>query len=155
MISDSHTVLFLCTGNYYRSRFAEYYFNELVRTSKWHALSRGLAVEWGSANVGPMARTALDELNLRGVLVREPIPYPTRLSGWELEMACHIVAVDEDEHRPLVSARYPGWEEVIEYWHVKDVQQVAPEIAIPELASLVEKLAVNLTGITLPGRQFP
>ena len=40
-------ILFLCTGNYYRSRFAEVLFNHLARESgvKAHAASRGLRVE--------------------------------------------------------------------------------------------------------------
>ena len=41
-------VLFICTGNYYRSRFAEEWFNFLVRQERalhWVADSRGLALE--------------------------------------------------------------------------------------------------------------
>ena len=39
-------VLFVCTGNYYRSRFAEAVFNHLAaaRGLPWRAVSRGLAV---------------------------------------------------------------------------------------------------------------
>jgi protein-tyrosine phosphatase len=51
------TVLFLRTGNYYRSRFAEELFNhEAERASlPWIAQSRGLALERGANNVGPIA----------------------------------------------------------------------------------------------------
>ncbi len=51
------TVLFLCTGNYYRSRFAEVLINFVAGRMglPWRALSRGLAVERGVNNVGPMA----------------------------------------------------------------------------------------------------
>ena len=54
------TVLFLCTGNYYRSRFAEIVFNSLAREAglAWRAESRGLAVERGAGNVGPLSAHA-------------------------------------------------------------------------------------------------
>ena len=40
-------VLFICTGNYYRSRFAEILFNALAREAHlhWIAESRGIAPE--------------------------------------------------------------------------------------------------------------
>ena len=55
------TVLFLCTGNYYRSRFAEELFNDSARRAglDWTATSRGLALELGPVErrpaVGPLA----------------------------------------------------------------------------------------------------
>ena len=50
------TVLFLCTGNYYRSRFAEVLFNSVAGKMglAWQASSRGLALERGVNNVGPI-----------------------------------------------------------------------------------------------------
>ena len=41
------TVLFLCTGNYYRSRFAGHVFNDRARKGgiAWLADSRGLALD--------------------------------------------------------------------------------------------------------------
>src|SRR6266446_4485609 len=50
-----HTVLFLCTGNFYRSRFAEIYFNWLAPREKllWRADSRGLALD--PTNFGPLS----------------------------------------------------------------------------------------------------
>ena len=51
------TILFLCTGNYYRSRLAEVLFNSVAGKMglPWQASSRGLALERGVNNVGPMA----------------------------------------------------------------------------------------------------
>ena len=43
------TVLFLCSANYYRSRFAEHFFN-------WHAENSGL--RWKAISKGPGWREA-------------------------------------------------------------------------------------------------
>jgi protein-tyrosine phosphatase len=55
------TVLFLCTGNYYRSRYAEILFNSVAgrMSLPWKASSRGLALERGVNNVGPIAASAV------------------------------------------------------------------------------------------------
>src|SRR3954462_15992860 len=58
------SILFLCTGNYYRSRFAEILFNSVAGKMglPWQASSRGLALERGVNNVGPMAVSAVTAL---------------------------------------------------------------------------------------------
>ncbi len=62
------TVLFLCTGNHCRSRFAEVLFISVAGRmgQPWRA-SRGLALERGVNNVGPMAVEAVQALVARGL----------------------------------------------------------------------------------------
>ena len=68
----NQTVLFLCTGNYYRSRFAEELFNHKAAASGigWKAQSRALAIERGVHNVGPLSPFALHGLTAREVFGR-------------------------------------------------------------------------------------
>ena len=48
-------VVFICTGNFYRSRFCEYLFNALAKKHglRWRATSRGLRAKT-AANEGPI-----------------------------------------------------------------------------------------------------
>src|SRR5262245_32985736 len=124
-------VLFLCTGNYFRSRFAEVLFNSVAGKMglPWRATSRGLALERGVGNVGPMAASAIRALAALGVCAgadctRSPAP----VTADDLGAADRIVALKDDEHRPLLVERFPPWADKVEYWHVHDRPEVLPEI---------------------------
>jgi protein-tyrosine-phosphatase len=117
------SILFLCTGNYYRSRFAEVLFNNLAekRGLPWKAFSRGLALERGIHNVGPMAREALDRLQRLGVCLGADCErMPQTLTRDDLEMASRIIALKRAEHLPLLQERFPPWHDKVEYWHIED-----------------------------------
>ena len=140
----SATVLFLCTGNYYRSRFAEYYFRHLTRQRglNWLADSRGLALH--PANTGFMSLYTKRECEKRGVCCL-PDRFPLTVTQGDLESAAHVVAVKETEHRPMIRAAFPEWEMRIEYWEVHDLDVHGPELAFPALAEHVEALLNRLT----------
>ncbi|WP_259235282.1 arsenate reductase/protein-tyrosine-phosphatase family protein [Bradyrhizobium elkanii] len=78
-------VLFLCTGNYYRSRYAEELFNHLARAEQlaWRASSRGAAERGSPDNVGPMSVFADDRLRATASFrraqraFRSPVRRPT------------------------------------------------------------------------------
>ena len=76
-------VLFLCTGNYYRSRFAEIVFNHFAssRSLDWRADSRGLAREFGAWNVGPISPYTLQALLDRNI--GYPMPNKGGYSAFE------------------------------------------------------------------------
>src|SRR4051812_36169877 len=98
-------VLFLCTGNYYRSRFAEIVFNSVAQRMglPWQASSRGLALERGTLNVGPMARLAVEAVERMGIRAADALTrLPVQLTLAELERADRIVALKQAEHRPLL-----------------------------------------------------
>ena len=139
-------VLFLCTGNYYRSRFAESLFNSLATKMglPWRAFSRGLALERGINNVGPMAMVAVDALRNRGVCVGDDCARaPAQVAVKDFEAADHVVALKRAEHLPLLQERYPDWTESVEFWDVEDA---------PEALDLMEREVVALTARLLTVR---
>ncbi len=139
------TVLFLCTGNYYRSRYAEILFNSVAgrMSLPWNASSRGLALERGVNNVGPMAVSAIKALEARGLrALAEFGRFPIQVTMEDFEAAHWIVALKEAEHLPLLQERYPAWAEKVEFWQVDDA---------PEVLALIEHEIMDLAARLIGG----
>jgi protein-tyrosine phosphatase len=142
-------VLFLCTGNYYRSRYAEELFNHHANALhlSWIATSRALALERGKDNVGSIANSAILALQADQISPADPARGPLACTMGDLIAADLIVAVKEAEHRELLAARFSGWEHKAIFWHVHDLDQAQPREALAQLkthvTSLIEKLAAQ------------
>jgi protein-tyrosine phosphatase len=138
------TVLFLCTGNFYRSRFAEIYFNWLAPRENlgWRADSRGLALD--PDNIGPLSIHTRLELASLGIPLPDPLRDPLDAAVADFEAAQLIVALKEAEHRRLVQSRFPSWAERVEYWHVHDLDFAGPADALPQVKRHVEELVKRL-----------
>src|SRR5438552_3883470 len=146
---SERTVLFLCTGNYYRSRFAEVLFNSVAAKMglPWRASSRGLALERGVNNVGPMAVAAIKSLEALGVRATDAVTrLPAQVTSDDLERAALIVALKHAEHLPLLQERFRAWVEKVEFRHVDDA---------PEVLGLIEQDVMGLVARILGGGQRP
>lgn len=143
---SSRTVLFLCTGNYYRSRHAEVVFDHHARAAglPWRATSRGLAVELGVNNLGPISKATAARLAALGIPHEPYVRLPIPVAEDDLKGAHLVVALKEAEHRPLMTERWPGWVERVEYWAVHDLDAATPEEALPEIEALVRHLVTRL-----------
>jgi len=137
--SKTRSVLFLCTGNYYRSRFAEILFDSVAVKFglPWRAASRALALERGARNVGPMATSAVQLLRTRGIVSPTFERAPAQVLPADFESADLIIALKEDEHRPLLIERYPDWAGRVEFWQIEDDDDALPfiERGVMELAA--------------------
>lgn len=140
-------VLFLCTGNYYRSRFAEHLFNARARASGlgWRAESAGLSPECFSRNPGAIAQVTVAALALHGVHVEQPPRLPRDVSERDLAAASLVIALKEDEHKPLLQARFESFASKAEYWTVHDVDCASPADTLPELERKIADLLARLS----------
>lgn len=137
-------LLFLCTGNYYRSRFAEIFFNWHAERQNigWRATSRGLALV--DTNVGPLSRHTVGRLTALGIPFDGHLRLPLAAGDDDFRSAHHVVAVKELEHRPLIAANFPTWLDRVEFWEVHDVDCADACEAIPVLEERVLALLARL-----------
>jgi protein-tyrosine phosphatase len=148
MTRTSH-VLFLCTGNYYRSRYAEEVFNHHAKIEglAWSAFSRGVAEKGSPDNVGPMSRFTLIALQAKGIVPAGSARYPQPCSLLDFDRGELVIALKEAEHRPMIERRFPNVANRITYWHVDDIEFAPPAEALPlidtKIAELVAALAAR------------
>ena len=146
------TILFLCTGNYYLSRFAEHLFNYLARKRElnWQADSRGLALERGANNVGAISHYAKTALAQKGITLLDEERFPQSVLLEDFHSFTKVIAIDEEEHRPLMTERFPQWVDNIEYWLVHDIDKTAVDEALGQIEAkvidLINKLEQKLQG---------
>jgi len=137
------SVLFLCTGNFYRSRFAAAVFNALATEADlaWRADSRGLRLT--DANVGSISPLALAGLAARGIAAEaERLPIAVTLA--DLTAADLVIAVSVDEHRPMLTQAFPDWAARATYWQVEDLHLTPAHDALSALESEVRRLVEQL-----------
>lgn len=144
--SSEQRLLFLCTGNYYRSRFAEEYWNARAgqESLAWRADSRALADPLGLGNPGAMSAAALAELARLGIAVRGAVRPPLSMRAEEFALYARVIALDEDEHRPMVLRSFPAQVERIEYWDIGDLWKEEPKSAMRRLVQRLERLMLDL-----------
>jgi protein-tyrosine phosphatase len=127
-------ILFVCTGNFYRSRFAEAVFNfhATQRDLPLRAFSRGLATHlvFGEGDLSAHTRLAL---SARGIARHHTGAQPTPLTRADLERAHRTIALKEIEHRPLMRRQFPDWEDRIEYWAYHDIEDEPPATVLPQI----------------------
>ena len=141
-------ILFLCTGNYYRSRLAE----ELLR---YNAKKADLEIECDSAglgkipnpsNPGPIGIAALEYLQKRGISSLSLARYPKQWTPSDIQTADIIVCMNEREHRVMFERQARPFlnHGQIVFWRIPDVEEdpdlMGPGLIDGEVRGLLEKL---------------
>jgi protein-tyrosine phosphatase len=137
------TVLFVCSGNFYRSRFAEALFNHLAlgRLLRWRAESRGFQPHLATEDLSHYTRAALELRNIPLALTRKK---PARLEADDLHSASKVICLKESEHRPKLAESFPEWSDAVDYWHIHDIDVEPPGTALLALEQNVLELVRSL-----------
>ena len=140
-------ILFLCTGNYYRSRFAEAVFNyhAIKRGLPWRAFSRGLAIHLVE---GPISEHTVAALAAREIELEHTAPERQQVADEDLRRAKLTIALKKDEHLPLMRLLHAEWADKIVYWDIHDLDFAQPEEALPAIEgrvlALLEGISVGM-----------
>jgi protein-tyrosine phosphatase len=136
-------VLFICTGNYYRSRFAEALFNHAACSENlpWRAFSRGLAIHLVNDALSPHTIAALEKL---GIDRSHTAPDRQSLREHDLQRTDLAIAMDNIEHRPLMLQQFPDWADRIRYWQRRDLQWESSTTCLPGIREDVQELLATV-----------
>jgi protein-tyrosine phosphatase len=138
------TLLFLCTGNYYRSRFSEEYFNYYAEKHglEWCADSKGIQRDFsGNGNIGPMSSHTIDKLAELQIPARGAERMPAHVYEPDFSDFDRIIAVSLDEHKSMLEALWPAHTLAkVEYFDVEDLHIEGSDTALPRLIRHLDKL---------------
>lgn len=141
-VNSCREVLFICTGNFYRSRHAEAVLNwEAARLGlPLRAFSRGLLTSMVAEEPTCLAPGTAARLAELGIPADLTAPRPVQLTDADLERAHLTVALRRAEHHPLIASGHPGWEDRVDYWDVRDIDELSPALALPRIEEAVREL---------------
>lgn len=137
-------ILFICTGNYYRSRYSEALFNSEAkrRGLEWRAFSRGLAIHLAPSGLSPHTTRRMAE---RGIPRDMTGAEPVQVQEADFKRALRVIALKETEHRPYMARLHPAWEKRITYWEISDLDAATADDALAAIEAEVSALVAELS----------
>ena len=138
-------ILFICTGNYYRSKFAEIYFNHLQsqkESQSYKSFSRGIRIDLKN-NLGNISKYASDYLKKLSVNTVSCLP-SKQICKRDLESATIIIGIDKEEHENYLITKYPQYEAKYTFWDISDLYLKTSCVELPRLKQKIEELESEL-----------
>lgn len=136
--------LFICTGNYYRSRFAEAVFNYRAQAVglEWTAFSRGLAIHLVQGDLSIHTLQMLEQKQIPRTMTGAT---RMQITEQDLQEADRVIALQHHEHYPMMRKQFPHWADKIEYWDVADIEFVSSRFALLRIEQLAEELVSGIS----------
>ena len=143
----SQSVLFVCTGNYYRSRFAEYYLCFLADLNDWKisVFSKGLNI-YNNNNIGPVSSHTKAYLKSLEIPLPIPIRFPKPLLENDFRQYERVIAMDREEHHPMILEQFPSMIDEVEFWKFPDTHLMAPNEMLPNLKEQIDRVFADHSG---------
>lgn len=139
-------LLFLCTGNYYRSRFAEEYVNYYATNQKLpiRAVSRAIQQDLSqSKNKGFLAKEVIAILDALNIPIQSKHRMPKSVSYQELKDTAQIFAMDKTEHQPMINTTFPDFNDKVRYFSVGDIHVEPLYVSAVKLVKQLDLFLVN------------
>ncbi|MBI4578933.1 MAG: low molecular weight phosphatase family protein [Planctomycetes bacterium] len=140
-------VLFLCSGNYYRSRFAEVLFNAQAEAAglAWRADSRAVTLGESLKYIrGPISPFAVEGLTARGIVLEADVRHPMQVVEADIAGSDRVIAMKEAEHRDPLEKLFPALTDRIEYWHMHDIDCAEPAAGLAGIEGAIGELIEEL-----------
>ena len=120
---STRAILFLCTGNAYRSRYAEAWFNYLClqnEVQNLRAFSRGLNITAGTIQACPGGHypETLEQIQRKNIPMMCTGARPVRVTDRDFKIAELTICMYKIEHKPYIDKNWSCATPI--YWDIPD-----------------------------------
>ena len=133
-------VLFVCTANIHRSRFAEEVFNHFSEKNNKGATAFSAGLRVGDYNFRKIYHPALDNLEKFNILPKRAEELSVHIKNIDLDQFDRLICMDKNEHKPMIQSDSQLSAFKFEYWDITDMPKVDSNISLPKCYKQVEAL---------------
>ena len=139
-----NNILFVCTGNIFRSRFAEEVFNHLCKINGVDATAFSAGLQVGRYKQRKICRPAMNELERLKIEPLRSNEDSVHINDIDVSIYDQIICMDEEEHKPMVRSNEHLSGFTFQYWNIVDMPKVSSDISLPKCYKKVESLIDQL-----------